>query len=135
MPALDRGDQPIEPTYFPLVLLISAVAAGIVAGKWLPVSAQLGWGAAVTALVGWLSLWLGGRQSAASWVLLFAVAATGASWHQAYWRLYAADEISRLVREESHPLCVEAIAITSPRWIPAPTPTPLRTIPQEERSE
>src|SRR5439155_5771103 len=49
--------------------------------------------------------------------------------------LYAADEISRMVQEVARPCCVEAIATQSPRWVPAPTPTPLRTIPQGEQSE
>jgi len=80
-------------------------------------------------------LWILRRERAASWLLLFSALAAGGAWHHGYWRLYAADDISRMVNEDSRPACVEAIAISSPRWIPAPPPDPLRTIPVAERSE
>src|SRR5436190_171837 len=130
----DRG-RAAAPTYYPLVLLICALAAGIVADRCLSLATQAWWMTGVAAVAAWLGLWLVRRERAASWVLLASVLATGGAWHHAYWRLYAADEISRMVQEVARPVCVEAIAITSPRWIPAPTPTPLRTIPQGERSE
>src|SRR5436190_19414740 len=130
----DRG-RAAAPTYYPLVVLICALAAGIVVDRWLSLPAEVWWLLGTGAVVFWLGVWFVRRKQAASWVLMASVLATGGAWHHAYWRLYAADEISRMVQEEARPVCVEAIAITSPRWIPAPTPTPLRTIPQGERSE
>jgi competence protein ComEC len=40
-----------------------------------------------------------------------------------------------MVDETVRPMVVNAVAITSPRWSPAPPPSPLRTIPKGESSE
>jgi competence protein ComEC len=122
-------------TYYPLVLLLCALSVGICVDRFDPLPAIGWWLAATIALALWLALWMVRREPAASWLLLFSVLAAGGAWHHGYWRLYGADEIGRMVSEESRPACVEAIAITSPRWVPAPPPDPLRTIPVGERSE
>jgi competence protein ComEC len=130
----DRG-QPAAPTYYPLVLIVCALAAGIATDRVTFLSLT-GWClSAVIFLAAWFAYWLFFRDRFASWLLLASVLAMGGAWHHAYWRLYSADEISRLVPEISQPCCVEAIAITSPRWVPAPPPSPLSTIPQNAESE
>src|SRR5690349_18856579 len=121
--------------YYPLALIVCALAAGIAADRYRPLPAEAWWFAASGVLILWLAVWLRRRDSIASWLLLASVLATGGAWHHAYWRVYATDEISRVVQEESRPFCVEAIAAQSPRWVPAPPPTPLRTIPQGEESQ
>ena len=126
---------PSGPSYFPLVLLCSALAVGIVADRSWPLAAEAWWLAAAAGVAIWLLLWLVRLGGSASWLLLFSVLAAGGAWHHAYWRLYESDEIGLMVDETVRPICVEATAITSPRWIPAPPPTPLRTIPQGEQNE
>src|SRR5262245_34242458 len=123
------------PSYCPLVLLTSALAAGIVCDRYELRSPAVWWLSAATLLAAWLALWRWRRERLASSLLLASAMALGGVWHHTYWRLYRADEIGRLVREDARPACVEAVAITSPRWVPAPPPTPLRTIPQGEKSE
>jgi competence protein ComEC len=123
------------PTYYPLVLIACALAAGIAADRFFPLAAEAWWLIACAAAAAWLVLWLARRERAGSWLLLASVLATGGARNHVYWRLYAADEIGRMVQEQSRPLCLEAIALQSPRWVPAPPPTPLRTIPQGEQSE
>ena len=93
------------------------------------------WLLSLAGLLGWCAVWIIDRHGPASFLLLMSVLAAGGAGHHGYWRLYRADEIGRMVREGSGPVCVEAIAITSPRWVPAPPPTALRTIPQGEKSE
>jgi competence protein ComEC len=117
------------------VLLLSALAAGICLDRWHPLAMSAWMIAAVIALATWLGLWLTSRERAASCLLLLCVLATGGAWHHAWWRMYPADEVTRMLNEDSRPACIEAIAITSPRWIPAPPPDPLRTIPVTDRSE
>ena len=123
------------PTYYPLVLIVCALAAGIAIDFYVPLTAEVWWTIAGVAFLLWLTLWMARRQRPASWLLLASVLATGAARNHLYWRLYSADEIGQMVQEDTHPLCVEAIALQSPRWVPEPTPTPLRTIPQTEQSE
>src|SRR5262245_50098177 len=135
MAARDERGSPSGPTYHPLVLIVCALAAGIAVDRWLPVVAEAWWLVAVAALGVWSILWARGRDQWSSGVLLCSFVALGGAWGHAYLRLYAGDEIGRMVHEEARPVCIEAIAISSPRWKPAPPPTPLRTIPQEEQSE
>src|SRR5262245_57026327 len=130
MLAADDRSRPAAATYHPLALLVCALAVGITLDRWLAIAALAWWLIAAGALGLWVSAWLTRRDTAASWLVVVAFFATGGAWHHRYWRLYSADEIGRMVLEESRPTCVEAIAITSPRWVPAPAPTPLRTIPQ-----
>jgi competence protein ComEC len=129
-----RPSVPPPIAYCPLVLLAAALGGGIAADRAGAMAVVAWWIVATAGLVLWLLLWLGRREGLASWLLLASTLATGGLWHHSHWRLYAADDIGRLVREEAGPICIEAVALTSPRWVPAPPPTPLRTIPLGERS-
>src|SRR5438477_8039031 len=126
MPVQSDCSRFAAPTYRPLALIVCALATGIVVDRLYAFGAEWWALGAIAALMVWLALWLFRREQWASWLLLTCFFATGGAWHHSYWRLYAADEIGRMVQEESRPLCIEAIALTSPRWIPAPPPTPLR---------
>src|SRR5262245_29898524 len=127
--------QAAAPRYCPLVLIVVAAASGIVLDRCWPIPLGILWPLGLIFVVIWLPIWrCGSNQWASAWVLL-SVVMVGGAWHHAYWHLYPAAEISRMMPEQSRPCCVEAIAMTSPRWVPAPAPTALRTIPQEERSE
>jgi competence protein ComEC len=134
---LAAGDRsrPAAPIYHPLALLVCALAAGIALDRWLALAALAWWLIATCTLSVWLLAWLARRDRASSCLVLAAFVAAGAAWHHGYWHLYRADEIGRMVLEQSRPIVVEAIAVTCPRWVPAPAPTPLRTIPQGEQSE
>ncbi len=121
--------------YCPLVLLLSAGASGIFVDRCWPMPVVAWWLLAVALLGSWLLVWKLQKEAWASFLILLCTAAVGGAWHQAWWHVYPANEISRTMNEQSRPCCVEAIAITSPRWVPAPAPTALRTIPQTERSE
>jgi len=123
------------PTYYPLVLIVCAQAAGIMFDRVNPLAATLWMLAAVGAFVAWLPVWLLRRERLSSALLLASVLAAGGAGHHLYWRLYPPDEIGRSAQEMLRPAVIEAVAITSPRWVPAPPPTPLRTIPQGEHNE
>jgi hypothetical protein len=123
------------PSYCPLALVFCALVAGIVVDRFAAASAVAWWVASIAAVVLWIVLPIAKLQRLGSCLLLVGILCAGGAWHHCYWRLYPADEISRMAAEESRPMCVEAIAITSPRWVPAPPPTPLRVIPQGESSE
>ncbi|HEY2411931.1 MAG TPA: ComEC/Rec2 family competence protein [Pirellulaceae bacterium] len=125
----------MAPRYSPLVLLVAAVAGGIATDRICATPTILWWLIGLVAISGWFSLWICRREELASGVLLISAAAVGATWHHANWHVYPANEISRMMQEQSRPCVVEAIAITSPRWVPAPVASALRTIPQGERSE
>jgi competence protein ComEC len=123
------------PRYQPLVLMLAAAAGGVVADRCLPVPATGWWLTAVALTFVWLAMVLRRCEHAASWLLLAAFAASGGAWHHHHWRLYGAAEIGRAFSEHAQPLCLEGIAQSSPRWIPAPPQTALRAIPKGESSE
>lgn len=122
-------------TYGPLVLIATAVCSGIVLDRFVPLSASCWFAAIVIAGAAWFSCFWRHYERLASLLLLLAVLFLGAAWHHAWWRLYPASDLSRFAREIAQPTCLEALALTSPRWIPEPAPSPLRTIPATERSE
>src|SRR5262245_6498520 len=124
--AAAKPKPPSGPTYYPLVLVVCAMAAGIGTDRVYPLAATLWMIAAFAALAVWLSLWLPRRDRLASALLLASVLAAGGAWHHLYWRLFPASEIARGCDEILRPAVIEAVAVNSPRWVPAPPPTPLR---------
>ena len=122
------------PRYQPLVILLAAVAAGMVADRTAPLPAAVWWLAAALCLAGWLKAKRRG-PSEASWLIVAAAVASGGAWHHDRWRLYGREEIGRGIGEITQPLCLEGIALSSPRVVPAPPTSPLRAIPKGDESE
>ena len=121
--------------YHPLLLLVIALATGIAIDRWRPVAAEIWWLASLAGLAAWWLLWRNRRDVAGSWALLAATFAIGGAWHHDRWNFFAEDEIGLMVREEIRPIAIEAIAQHSPRWVPAPTMTAMRSIPKGDESE
>ncbi|MEM9187044.1 MAG: ComEC/Rec2 family competence protein, partial [Planctomycetota bacterium] len=93
------------------------------------------WGVALVALVAWRVVWRRGAERFASGLLVVAVAATGAAWHHACWRLFDRDDIGRIASPQPAPICLRAVALDAPRDRAAPAWSPLRAIPQGEKTE
>jgi len=121
--------------YQPLVLVLAAMAAGMVADRNFPLGPYLWFGIAAGFLFLWLVAWRLKQEQLGSLVLLAGVAACGGSWHHDRWNLYRDDEVGFFVREEIRPLVLEGVAVTSPRWVPAPPLTAMRTIPKGDETE
>lgn len=119
----------------PLVVLLAAVSGGIVLDRYQPWSVGIWLSLALAALGSWYPLWHGGARRAGGLALLAGAVAVGAAWHHDRWQLFAQDEVGRWAREESQPICLEALAWTSPRRMPAPPPSPLATAAGGERTQ
>lgn len=132
--------------YQPLVIVFMAVAAGAVCDRFLlPPADHIGntillarslqlIGIATVALIVW---WLAWRQQRLRWsagLLLIAAGSAGAAWHHLHWSVYDRDDAVRYAGDRPSPVCIDAIALESPRRVPATSPTPLRAIPAGERS-
>ncbi|WP_425615851.1 ComEC/Rec2 family competence protein [Anatilimnocola sp. NA78] len=124
-----------EPRYQPCILLLAAVAVGMTIDRYWPLSPTVWYLAASAAAIGWLLLWLRNTPAPATCLLLFAAAATGGAWHHNYWYLVPQDEIGLSVTEEIRPLACEGIAVTSPRWSPAPPLHAMRSVPKGDETE
>jgi competence protein ComEC len=130
----------------PLVTVAVALAAGVVLDRYgrpesvifssgaAPTCFAAWWLAAAVCWTGWWAVWRRPRDVPAAWLLLAAVAISGAAWHDLRWDVFSQHEIARFARDNSQPACVEAIADDVPERLPAPRPTALRAIPARERS-
>jgi len=125
----------VRSAYQPLVLIACALAAGMAVDRWLALPATLWWAIASVLLLSWWFIRRGRREAIASTVLLLAIAGLGGAWHHDRWSLFADDEVGRMVGERIRPLVLEGVALHSPRWSPAPTPTALRTVPKGDETE
>lgn len=118
--------------YQPLVIVLVAVAAGIVVDRFWPWGLASWW----TILLGSLGLWLGliwrQRIVPANFVLLLAVASVAGAWHHCQWYLFPDDDLGCYARQKAVPVCVEVIAASVPRLIPPPTPDPLQIVARGE---
>lgn len=122
------------PRYQPLVLVAAALAAGIAADRFSSTAVVAWWLAALTCWCAWLLTWRLRWTLSGTALLCLSVAALGAAWHHQRWRLFGEDEIGRFAVEEPRPVCIEAVALSSPRWVPAPPDDPLCAIPRGERT-
>jgi competence protein ComEC len=133
-------DVPLEtqPRYQPVVLVLAAVCAGMVADRLVapmaPRSFEMWWGTASTAFIAWLACCRFGKYTAAAIAIFVCLAAIGGAWHHARWNLFGDNDLGRFATQSAQPICFEAIARTAPREIPAPVFDPLRTIPAGSQS-
>ena len=118
-----------EPTpgYHPLVIVLAAVAAGMVVDRYRPLPLAAWWTIAAAGLGGWFMFWHKRRNMAASVVLLLAALALAASWHHCRWNLFGGDDLGLFARTQQQPVCIEAVALQTPRVIPQPEFNPLRS--------
>ncbi len=120
------------PARCPLLVLAAALAAGIAADRVWPISAECWWLVAVGSVA--VLIATAQRTGPANAVLLFAIAAAGAALHHDRWNSYESDEIGRMVGSEVRPIIVEAIAKSTPEWVPAPPASALAAIPQKDKT-
>ena len=99
--------EPREARYQPLVIVLAAVCAGIVADRYWPLPLVVWWLAAAGAGAAWWLLWRRGRLGLAATMILLAAAATAASWRHCRWELFAADDLGYFARQTAQPICVE----------------------------
>jgi competence protein ComEC len=128
--------RPLSATrYQPLVIILLAFAAGIVADRYNPLAFSTWWTVAAVSWALWLLVCWRGSERLSACLLLVSISATGAAWHHFHWHLFRSDDAGRYAREHPQPVCVEAVALSGPRHVPAPPPNPLRTIPKSDESQ
>ncbi len=110
----------------PLVFVLAAFASGIIADHNLDLAPSVWLAIALTAVLGWLALWLLRRHLLSAITLLIAIATIGGAWRDLNWQYFPVDEISLTVHEIPAPICIEATARSGDRLIAPPPPDPLR---------
>lgn len=126
------------PARAPLAAVFVALALGIAADRtlgrfgWI-VSVHAWWVVASAALLLWLSAWLLGLRGALL-LLLAAVAALGGLWHHGRWHLFDADHLARAAASQRQAVAVDVVAMSGPRYEPAPAFDPFGTPGREERT-
>ena len=104
--------------YHPLVIALTAVAAGMVVDRYRPLPVAVWWAIAAAGLGGWFMLWRRRQNKVASVILLLAGLALAASWHHCRWNLFGGDDLGLFARSQQQPVCIEAVALQTPRVIP-----------------
>lgn len=124
--------------YQPLCVVVAAVVVGMIGDRYVwsavPHAVDAAALLAFAALGAWL---LGSRLKAGprTLLLLVATAALGAAWHHDRHDLFDELDLGLFARDDTQPVVVEAIALTSPRFVPAPPFTALRSIPKGDQTE
>lgn len=113
------------PGYYPLVIVLAAAAAGMVADRYRPLPVAAWWAMAAVGLCLWFPLWRRQQSRAASLSLLFAAAALAVSWHHCCWNLFRDDDLGLFARTRQQPVYIEAVALQTPRLVPPPQLNPL----------
>ncbi len=121
--------------YQPLVVVLVAISVGIVTDHTWSLSLAAWFGIAGGSLVTWWLLHRLAITAICTVPLLLAVATCGGGWHHVYWNAYGQDEIGLAATAEASPVCIEAIAMNSPRVRAAPPDDPTSTMPAEPRSQ
>lgn len=121
--------------YQPLVVLVAAVAGGIVLDALL----DPGYSCWLLLAIGSLILgWRARRRGCAriSMALLLAsVVGLGGTWHHVAWRRFPADDLGRRLDATPRPVCLEVDVESEPRRMPAPTRHPLANYPSRDETE
>ena len=133
-PTEPRSNRPTSARYQPLVIVLVAVCAGILADRRLEMPVGLWWMIAIVAWAAWLALWRTGCNRTAGLILLIAVAAVAGAWHHCRWSLFAENDLGHYARARAEPACVEAIALKGTRRLPAPEHDPMQIIPRGDRT-
>ena len=121
-----RPEPAQTPGYNPAVIALTAVAAGMVVDRYRPLPLAAWWIIAAACLGGWFLLSRKRLYLAASVVLLLAAFATAGSWHHYCWNVFGSDDLGLFARTQQQPVCIEAVALQTPRVIPEPEFNPLR---------
>lgn len=112
--------------YHPLVIVLVAVCAGILADHRWGWPLATCWTVSAAAWAGWLVLWRRGWSKASCLALLVSVAGLAAAWHHCRWYLFAEGDLGAFARMTAQPACIEAIALRTPEPLRAPPPDPMR---------
>ena len=123
---------PPKPRYQPLVIVLTAAVVGILLDRFGPLPLGAWCSIAMAGLAFWLALFLWRRTRFAGFAVLLAVAATAGAWHHCRWYLFASDDLGCYARPKAQPVCVEAIALGSPRAVAPPASNPFQTRPPED---
>jgi len=129
-----RKSPPAVARYQPLLIVLAAVCAGIMADRYWPMAVGWWWAVAVGASTVWWAARRWKWDRAAAGAILLAVAATAASWHHCRWCLFGHNDLGYYASNDGRPVCVEAVALKSARVVPAPAYDPMRGIPTSDRT-
>jgi competence protein ComEC len=110
----------LAPRYQPLVIILTAVASGILVDRYVPLAvgvwAILGMMAFAT---WWFLRWMHCNRWAGAAVLCASAALAGA-WHHCQWSLFPEDDLGNYASPQRQPVYLEARVLRGPRPLPPP---------------
>lgn len=103
--------------YQPLVVLLAAMCAGIVADRYTTILFGVEMVVAATAWSAWVAACVLRRPRTAALLLLVVAASLGGAWHHAQWRLFDVDDLATCASAAARPVVVEAVLVDAPRVV------------------
>ncbi|MGD0517462.1 MAG: ComEC/Rec2 family competence protein [Thermoguttaceae bacterium] len=117
--AVDRTDIP---HYHPLLIVLAAASAGILADYYWPQPFAT-WFAAALAMLGvWCLLARSGRRRTAAVAILLAILSMAGAWHHCRWNLFDENDLGNYTAAKKQPVALEAFALGTPRPLPPSEP-------------
>jgi competence protein ComEC len=117
--------------YHPLLIVLAAASAGIMADNYWP-QQFVTWFAAVLTMLGvWYLLARLGRHRAAAVAIFLAILSMAGAWHHCRWNLFDENDLGNYTAAKKQPVALEAIALSAPRPLPPPEPGLMQSLRSE----
>ena len=114
------------PRYQPLVIVLAAASAGIVADVYWPKGIATWCTAALITLGLWYLLSKLGRYRAAVASIFISILSVAGAWHHCQWNLFDENDLGNYAGVKKQPIALEAVALGAARPLPPPERSPIR---------
>ena len=122
---LDRADVP---RYRPLLIVLAAACAGIMADCYCSLSFPTWSAAAFMSLCIWGLLKRRGHHRAAACVIFLAIMSAAGAWNHYRWNLFEENDLGNYTAAKKQPIALEAIVVTVPRQLSSKEPTHMQSL-------
>ncbi len=120
------------PSYQPLLLMVSAMAVGILIDRFSHLSPALILICFVAAIVVWGICFKCNKLRISGVALLIATTILAAGWHHYWWNYYGVNDIGFFAQSEPQPACIEGTICREPDLSSAPISSVFDPIPRRE---
>lgn len=124
--ANDAAGYRDTPRYRPLLIVLVAASAGIIADSYLPLGILTWWTAVLATLGIWCLPAIRRHHRLAAVLIFLAVLAVAGAWHHCRWNLFDENDLGNYAGAKKQPIALEAIVLNAPRLLSSPEPGPMR---------
>ena len=116
------------PRYRPLLIVLAAACAGIMADCYCPLGFAVWSAAAFLSLCIWGLLKKRGHHRAAACLIFLAIMSAAGAWNHYRWNLFEENDLGNYTAAKKQPVALEAIVLTAPRQLPSAEPGHMQSL-------